>query len=159
MALSYDKQHSTNNLQKGSPLMKQKLFVICTILLIVLGAVTVGTKYIREYGKFVYEQDKSYLYDFLVSEAGDVTFSCQITVSNHTRSNSRFTMQADLNKELGLVKERYAYAYKGDTDVPEVFDIAAGATATYDVKFKAQHGEKTTKTDRLPPDNILFEIQ
>src|SRR5689334_12473600 len=90
-----------------------------------------------------------------------VIFQEHIAVKNNTNGVLTFTMKADIAKEKkqGLTKEKYAYAYEDHSDRYRVFKILPNEKKFYDVKFIAKHGDKNTKTDRNPLDNVIFELR
>lgn len=139
--------------------MKLKLLIIGVIMAIFLVVVTIGTNAFKGYTGLAYKYDESIFHEFTVEDSGYVVFRCDITVKNRTKSNQRFTMKADMSRDMGLVKEKYAVVYKDASAAPEVFDIGANSTVTYAVEFKALHGDQMTKIDRMPPDKVLFTLQ
>jgi hypothetical protein len=133
------------------------IFAFLSFLL--LAVALVWTQFEGKQSEFVYVYDESTFHDFSIDESGYVIFSCDITVRNHSNTKMKFTMKADVSKDIGLTKESFAYAFEGNSQNYEVFDIAPNSKQTYKVKFKALGGNKKTKVDRLPPKEIILTPQ
>lgn len=104
----------------------------------------------------MYVYDESILHDFWIDDSGYVTFNCDITIKNRSNTEMKFTMTADVSKDIGLTKETFAYSFKGDSQNYEVYNIAPNSKQTYKVEFKALNGDKKTKMDRLPPKEVIL---
>jgi hypothetical protein len=139
--------------------MKLRIITLGIIMAIFLVGVTIGTNSFKEHTGLTYKYDESTFHEYTVEVSGYVIFRCDITVKNQSRSNQQFTMKADMSRDMGLVQEKYAVVYKEASPEPEVFEIAANHTVTYAVEFKALHGDKMTKEDRMPPGKVLFTLQ
>jgi hypothetical protein len=81
-----------------------------------------------------------------------------ITVKNASNEDVNFYMLADMSEDYGLVTEKLVPACKEGTLEKEQFFIEANSEQTYVVNFRALKGHKETKFDRLPPNEIVFEI-
>lgn len=137
--------------------MKRKYLVISALSISLLLVVAlVWTHFGGKQRELVYVYDESTLHDFSIDDSGYVTFNCDITIRNQSNTEMKFTMTADVSKDIGLTKENFAYAFEGDSENYEVYNIAPNSKQTYKVKFKALNGDKKTKIDRLPPKDVIL---
>lgn len=140
--------------------MRRKL-TIFTLLIGVLFVVVFTTDKLHDKHptELTYNYDASIFHTFFIDEKGYVVFNCDITVKNNSNKKQLFTMKADVSKEMGLTMGKFAFAYKDDSESYEVFEIEPNTEHTFPVKFKALSGNKKTKSDRLPPKDIIFILQ
>jgi hypothetical protein len=136
--------------------MKRKLMISASLILLLLVVVLTWSKYEEKQNELTYSYDESVFHDFTLDKTGYVIFRCDITVKNYSNKKQMFTMKADVSKEIGLTKDKFAFAFKDNSDSHEVFEIAPNTTQTYAVKFKALSGDRKTKVDRLPPKEVIF---
>lgn len=134
-----------------------KITVLSVFLLLVVALV--WTHFEGKRNELVYVYDESTFHDFYIDETKYVIFNCDITVRNRSNTKMKFSMKADVSKDIGLTKESFAYVFDGNSQNYEVFDIAPNSKQTYKVMFKALLGDKRTKVDRLPPKEIIFTLQ
>lgn len=130
-----------------------KSFLSIALLLVVVIA---WTHFGGKQRELVYVYDESILHDFWIDDSGYVIFKCDITIKSRSNTEMKFTMTADVSKDIGLTKEPFAYAFEGDSQNYEVYNIAPNSKQTYKVDFKALNGDKKTKMDRLPPKDVIL---
>lgn len=107
--------------------------------------------------ELVYVYDESIFHEFSIDDLDYVTFRCDITIRNRSNTEVKFYMTADVSKDIGLTKGKFAYSFEGESQkYNKVYTIAPNSTQTYPVKFKALSGDKKTKMDRLPPKEVIL---
>ncbi|UQZ35820.1 hypothetical protein C2I18_21180 [Paenibacillus sp. PK3_47] len=83
-------------------------FLSIALLLVVVIA---WTHFGGKQRELVYVYDESILHDFWIDDSGYVTFNCDITIKNRSNTEMKFTMTADVSKDIGLTKETFAYSF------------------------------------------------
>ncbi|MEL7566188.1 MAG: hypothetical protein AAGU27_15050 [Dehalobacterium sp.] len=107
--------------------------------------------------ELVYNIKKSRHANFLI-EQDIVVINDRIVVNNNSNKDLYFFMYADVKEDEGLMIEDFAPACKRDSLEKEKFFIRAKSETSFSAHFKAKKGEKTTKYDRRPPNDIKFEL-
>lgn len=126
------------------------LLPIFVILFIFIGAYIINPE-------ITYDEKNSMHGNFYIK--GDiVVIADDIVVKNNTNKDLTFYMYADVSEDKGLIIEEFAPACEKDTLTKQRYQIKAKAKTTYIAYFKAKKGDKATKYDRRPPNNIKFEI-
>jgi hypothetical protein len=136
--------------------MKKFVYLIIVVMLISSTACS-KVSISKSNEKLVYVNENSLHSDFHFEE-GYVVFRDNIVIRNISNKDIYFYMSANMNEDYGLVTERTVPACKEETLEKEQFFIKAKSEQSFSVTFKAQKGNKESKFDRLPPNDIVFEI-
>jgi len=136
-------------------LKKVICFFVCIILLLSsIGCEGPGWKGNKT---LIYDYKKSFHGEFYF-ENDYVVIRDSISVKNATDKDLYFYMYADVSKDIGLVVERNVPACKKDSLEKKKYFIKANSEELCDGYFKGKKGTNNTKFDRLPPNDIRFEI-
>ncbi|WP_336770837.1 hypothetical protein [Paenibacillus sp. MMO-58] len=137
--------------------MKRKYLVFSSLLIILLLVVALEvTHFGGKQRELVYVYDESIFHEFTIDDSGYVTFRCDITIRNRSKTEVKFYMTADVTKDIGLTKGKFAYSFEGESQNYKVYTIAPNSKQTYPVEFTALSGDKKTKKDRLPPKEVIL---
>jgi hypothetical protein len=140
--------------------MKKILIIFAMLIGLLLVVIFTNDKYQSKLSpQLTYDYNKSMLNNFYIDENGYVILKYNITVTNHSNKKLMFVMRTDLSKEIGLITEKLLIGYSDDTNFYGKFAIDPKSTQTYPVIFRSLNGDKKTKSDRLPPKDIIFTIQ
>jgi hypothetical protein len=91
-------------------------------------------------------------------EGDYVVFKNDIKVKNNSTKSQDFYLYADLSEDLGLVKDKKAYACLETSLEKEKFHLEPKSEQSFTVYLKAKRDVGNTKVDRLPPDQVFFEM-
>ncbi|KUO70285.1 MAG: hypothetical protein APF77_04425 [Clostridia bacterium BRH_c25] len=140
-------------------MMKNKRQRINTTAILLVGFVILFI-FSRVYfvkSEIIYDKKNSTHGTFYIK--GDiVVIADDIVVKNNTSKDLNFYMYADVREDKGLVIEEFAPACEKDTLTKQKYQIKAKTESTFTAYFKAKKGDKITKYDRRPPNDIKFEI-
>ncbi len=129
---------------------------ILLALIVVVAVILSGCK---ETEQLTYNYDESSMTGDFTIENDEVIIPCIISVSNNTNEEQSFTMTGvfEEDEESSLLQdEKISACSKGNKS--KVFYISPNSTEVYQVLFIGKHGGGTQKEDRLPPDEIIFNI-
>ncbi|MCX7749281.1 MAG: hypothetical protein N2645_20670 [Clostridia bacterium] len=105
----------------------------------------------------VYDKKQSFHGDFSVKD-GYVVIKDSIYIKNKTAKDIFFFMEADMSKDYGLVTDKMVPACEEENLNRKKYFIKANSENTFAAFFKSKRGANNKKADRLPPENIEFEI-
>jgi hypothetical protein len=135
-------------------LNRYKIIITVVLLVIILISIVL---YVNDKDQLIYVYKDSIHHGFYIDN-GYVIFHDEIKIKNVTSKDLCFYMYADVSEDAGLVNESKATACYKDSLLKQTFIIKANSEQIFIVYFRVKAGDKKTKTDRLPPDNIDFEI-
>ncbi len=138
--------------------MKKYLILGIAFLLIGIIGVLVFKSISSKGNTPIYYDYKHSYHEQFYFENGYVVFATTIKLKNTSSKDQYFYLYADVSEDYGLVLENTAVACEKNSLDKMKFFMKAKSENDFGVYFKAEKGKKSIKQNRLPPQNLRFEM-